>query len=120
MAIIAGSIVALVKSNGALDAAALNALWSPPMFGVVESLDPNVVNWGNGQQNQVDDGALNEILDATNTDLIGHVVMVAGENSSSWITVAAEYKRGALEVVLGMTETGIWRELAVDSVTLVR
>jgi hypothetical protein len=120
MAIGAGSVVALNNSSAALAAGAVSVIWQSPMFGVVDSGGgPYVVNWGDGEQQTVVAGALDEIVSASNTDLIGHIVSLANENGSARITVVAEYRRGGsggVDVVLGQTQSGAWRELPVSAV----
>ncbi len=127
MTIGAGSVVALRNYSDDLSVGAIPLTWMPPMFGVANGavVDGAVtINWGDGNKEAVADTSIDEIFDATDTNFIGHIVAVVGQNGSARFTVFAEYKRGdgegAQEFVLGMTETGIWRELAVSAVELVQ
>ncbi len=127
MTIGAGSVVALRNYSDDLAVGAIPLTWMPPMFGVANAavVDGAVtINWGDGNKESVADTSIDEIVDATDTNFIGHIVAVVGQNGSARFTVFAEYQRGtdegAQEFVLGMTETGIWRELAVSAVELVQ
>jgi hypothetical protein len=128
MALGVGSIVAFRNYSDDLAAGGLSMLtWQSPMFGVIDAAVPDTdswtVNWGDGTQEDVIDVNLDEIVDATDTNLIGHIVAVAGQDGSARFTVIAEYHRGTSEgsedFVLGITETGVWRELAVSAVELI-
>ncbi len=125
MAIDVGSIVALRNFNSDLTFGAVCMIWQPPMFGVVEAGNgggPYDIIWGTGErQSGVVDGAVDEIVDAANTDLIGHIVQIAGDNGSARITVVAEYNRVSAggDMVLGQTQAGAWRELVASEVELI-
>jgi hypothetical protein len=125
MSIAAGSIVALKNFSPLCTYGAVSVIWQSPMFGVVDSgtedTGPFVVNWGTGEQQTVVADALDEIVDATDTNLIGHIVQIEGDNGSARITVVAEYNRvsAGADVVLGQTQSGAWRELVASEVEVV-
>ena len=99
---------------------------SKPIFGKVEDAAgaPDfLIDWGSGRQSTITD--TNVILDEITTAaagalaLIGKRVRIQGQNAALDIIVVSAYSRATVDVVLGQTQSGAWRELTASLVMAV-
>jgi hypothetical protein len=99
---------------------------SRPVFGKVEDASgaPEfLIDWGSGRQSTVDD--TNTLLDeittagASTLALIGKRVRVSGQNAALDVIVIHAYSRATVDMVLGQTQSGAWRELPAADVTVI-
>jgi hypothetical protein len=121
MAVQAGSVVALRKVSAQFTSG-ISFMIDPPLFGKVEDgVGPFDVVWADGSKVAAISNT-NDVLDEITTAgtstlaLIGKRVRVSGQNAALDVIVIDAYSRATVDMVLGQTQSGAWRELAAASV----